>query len=189
MKSFTTILILVATLLAVPGPTNTLLWTSSALVGVRRTIPLLAAEAAGYISGVSVLSLIGRELFRENPRLQLAGILILSSYLVFLAWKLWHIKPALQASSAQPISFHHVFLTTLLNPKGAAFAFVIFPPFESVSAALRCVLVLIAVVPAIGVLWIVFGRSLQGPSRRRAAARIGSVGLLLAAVVTAASTA
>jgi threonine/homoserine/homoserine lactone efflux protein len=45
----------VASLLATPGPTNALLTTPDALVGVRRSLPLMSAEIACYGTSISLL--------------------------------------------------------------------------------------------------------------------------------------
>ncbi|MGN4075192.1 hypothetical protein ACS0X5_11490 [Burkholderia gladioli] len=54
----------VASILAMPGPTNTLLATGGATVGLRRALPLALAEALGY--GLAILA-IGLVLARRRP--------------------------------------------------------------------------------------------------------------------------
>src|SRR6478752_3236474 len=46
----------VIALLAVPGPTNTLLATAGGLGGVRRAIALIPAEVAGYLLAIGVIT-------------------------------------------------------------------------------------------------------------------------------------
>ena len=44
-------------ILGTPGPTNTLLATAGATVGFRRALPLLPAEAAGYLIAILAIGL------------------------------------------------------------------------------------------------------------------------------------
>jgi threonine/homoserine/homoserine lactone efflux protein len=116
-----------AALLATPGPTNALLATSAALVGFRRSTPLMLAEIAGYFITIGLLLVVSRPLIAAFPAFGviLRGGLVL--YLVWLALRLWQAGHA-EAKEGEVISPRRVFVTTLLNPKGLVFAFGIFPP-------------------------------------------------------------
>ena len=47
----------VLTILGTPGPTNTLLATSGGAVGVKASLPLVPAEAAGYLIAIVAIGL------------------------------------------------------------------------------------------------------------------------------------
>jgi threonine/homoserine/homoserine lactone efflux protein len=145
-------LVSVLILLIVPGPTNTLLATSGATVGFRRSTPLLFAETAGYILSIVLIEfMLGPAISGAYPT---ASILRLAAgaYLLMLAMKLWT-TPFLVARVV--ISLRQVFVTTLLNPKALVFALVIIP-FRSPHASLYLA-VFTAIVPAVGTLWIATG--------------------------------
>jgi threonine/homoserine/homoserine lactone efflux protein len=146
-----------------PGPTNALLWTSGALRGVRASLPLLAGELCGYLLGIGSWRLLGEGLLKAAPQLGTALKLLVAGYLVFLAWQLWRRGNAPDAAP-QTVGLRQVFTTTLLNPKGAVFAFGIFPHFEHWADALPYVAVFVATVPTIGSLWIGFGHFVRSSS-------------------------
>src|SRR5471032_1867976 len=109
-------------LLIMPGPTNTLLATSGATVGLQRSTPLLLGEIAGYILSILLIefvlgpSISGAHLAPSILRIA-AG-----AYLMFLSIKLW--TTTFRIARAV-ISLRQVFVTTLLNPKAWVFALVI----------------------------------------------------------------
>lgn len=167
-------------ILLTPGPTNALLWTSGALRGVRASLPLLAAELAGYLLGIGGWRLLGEGLLKAAPRLGVALKLLVAAYLVLLAWRLWRQTPA-QPQAPQAVGGRQLFLTTLLNPKGAVFAFGVFPHFDHATAALPYALVFAATVPAVGAAWIGFGHSLRGTRLGTQALRRVAAAVLCAA--------
>ncbi|MFC7692453.1 hypothetical protein ACFQY5_25655 [Paeniroseomonas aquatica] len=48
----------VLAILGTPGPTNSLLATAGATAGMRRSLPLIAAEAAGYALAILTIGLV-----------------------------------------------------------------------------------------------------------------------------------
>jgi len=65
-------------LLATPGPTNTLLATSGAKVGLRRSLPLLGAELGGYLLAILLLRALIGPLMAANPVFAAASISFIS---------------------------------------------------------------------------------------------------------------
>jgi threonine/homoserine/homoserine lactone efflux protein len=113
-------------LLATPGPTNTLLAISGATSGVRASLPLLLAEAAGYLVAIVVLRVLVGPVVAGHPLLGsiLSGGVCL--YVVWLSVELWR-KGAEPRDAEAPVTLGGVFLTTLLNPKAVVFAFTLLP--------------------------------------------------------------
>lgn len=116
----------VLALLAVPGPTNTLMAASGAQRGVVPSLPLMAGELGGYFIAITVwIELVGAAA-ASQPWVPVVAKLVAAAFLVWSAWKLW--ANAGRADLAQRgITLGRVFATTLINPKGLVFAFAIFP--------------------------------------------------------------
>ena len=135
-----------------PGPTNTLLATSGATVGFRRSIPMLAGELAGYLVAIFLIQFVLGPAMSRSPSTALALRVAAAAYLIILSVKLW-LTPLLWARAV--VSLRQVFVTTLLNPKALVFALVIIPfasPHPGIYLSLFA-----AVIPVIGTLWIGFG--------------------------------
>jgi threonine/homoserine/homoserine lactone efflux protein len=105
-------------LLAVPGPTNTLLATSGAGAGVSRSLHLLAAELGGYLTAVVVQRLVLGPLVIGIPMAGVALRAAITIYVLHLARLLWRYRVR-ELADATPVTFRAVLLTTLLNPKAA----------------------------------------------------------------------
>jgi len=115
--------------LITPGPTNTLLATAAATRGLRNCFSLMPAEIAGYLISISTLLMVVRPLAETSSVATVALRGACGCYLLYLAWTLSRSRS--ERSTPEPVGFRHVFVTTLLNPKAAVFAFLIFPPPES----------------------------------------------------------
>jgi threonine/homoserine/homoserine lactone efflux protein len=116
----------VLAILATPGPTNTLLATGAASAGFRQALPLIPAEAAGYLIAISVIGYGLGPAVAGSPLLGLALRLAVGAYLIHLALKLWRgaRRPAYGAGIVTPV---RMFLTTLLNPKAIVLALAVVP--------------------------------------------------------------
>lgn len=178
------------TLLAVPGPTNTLLAASGAAVGFRKSLRLVIGEISGYILAIIVLMQFLAPFVAGAP----AGAIVVKAFasfvLALLAVRLWRHADKEIAAASGPISVGQVFVTTMFNPKALIFAFVIFPrsnPQETV----RFFALFVVLVIAIGCAWIVLGRVIRSSAGRRAThslvARCAAVALTVFAAVIAGS--
>jgi threonine/homoserine/homoserine lactone efflux protein len=116
----------VLAILATPGPTNSLLATAGAANGWRRSLPLVPAEAAGYLTTILTVGLLLSPAVASSP--VLAGVLRASvgTYLVLLAVRLWR-RGGTVLTADLVVTPTQVFLTTLLNPKALVFALGVVP--------------------------------------------------------------
>jgi threonine/homoserine/homoserine lactone efflux protein len=177
-----------AALLLTPGPTNTLLATSAAMVGARRSCSLILMELAGYGLSIAILLSFGQTVLATFPSVTQAVRFGLSIYLFYLAGRLWSANPHLSAS---PITRSRVFVTTLLNPKGLVFSFVIFPPITSVKTATVHAVLFAAITSCVAAGWIIGGafvgamilKARMRLMARASAAALAIFGLVLMATV------
>lgn len=173
-------------LLAIPGPTNTLLATAGAGAGISRALPLLGAELCGYLIAIAVLRLVLGPIMAEVP---VAGIVLrvaVTLYVLHLAGMLWRTRPQ-GLRDAAPVRFGHVLLATLLNPKAIIFAFVLLPlPAGMLDLAPWLVLLALQIVTA-GAAWIAlgatFGRGVRSLGHPDLINRIGASALVAVAAV------
>lgn len=149
-----------ASLLATPGPTNTLLATSGASVGVRDSAPLLAADLAGYGLAICVLRIVLGPLVATVPAFGAAMGLAITIYLLYVAAVLWR-HGAVEAVGAGPVTFYRVFTTTLLNPKAIVFAFMLLPPTTDFFSLLLLAVLLAAQILTIGCCWLLVGAAIR----------------------------
>jgi threonine/homoserine/homoserine lactone efflux protein len=116
----------VLTILGTPGPTNTLLATSGAMVGWRRSLLLLVGELGGYLVAIAVIRLVLGPAFAAYPALAIALKLMVAAYLAWIAIGLW-LKGARLTERGPPVTVRSVFVTTLLNPKALIFSIGVIP--------------------------------------------------------------
>jgi threonine/homoserine/homoserine lactone efflux protein len=179
-------LLAVLTVLATPGPTNTLLASGSAIAGIRASLPLLLAELVGYLITVDLVGFLLRPLLAAEPVIGTALKIVVAVYLAYMAIRLWRRTGHAEGGPAA-VTWRGVFVATLLNPKGLIFALAIIPfghpevPFYLVAFGLS--------VLAVGFLWLVAGHLIGAAAgaRRYLVPRIASVALVGFAGLIAAS--
>lgn len=159
-------------LLATPGPTNTLLATAGAEAGLRRSLPLLAAELTGYLLGILLLRFaLGPVAAAQPAFLHLLHGLV-AIYLAWLALSLWR-RGATLSPAGRSIGFRRVFVTTLLNPKAIIFAFAILPAGGDPVALLPWLSALAGQILLVGLAWTAAGSVLRDRLRGPAGSRLG----------------
>jgi len=148
------------TLLATPGPTNTLLATSGAAVGARRSLMLLLAELSGYVLAIMALRVVIGPVIAAAPIFGSVLRLLAAGYLLTVAARLWRTGLGSHVSSSA-VTFGRVFATTLLNPKAIIFAFTLLPAEIGAVALLPWISALALMIFAVGGGWIALGASLR----------------------------
>lgn len=161
----------VLTLLGTPGPTNTLLATSGAVVGVRRSLPLLAGELTGYLLAIAIFRLVLGPVLVAEPMIGHVLKVLVAFYLALIAVRLWSVS--CMTTGTAVVRTPHVFTTTLCNPKAFIFAFGIIP--HDVQAA-PYFAAFSACVVMVGFLWVVFGH-VAGSRHSKLVPRIASIAL------------
>lgn len=175
--------------LFVPGPTNTLLATSGAACGVRRSLHLPWAELIGYTIAIWTMALLIAPIVHASPLIAKALRLACAGYLIWSAVHLWR-EGASALTSSQPVGFRRVLVVTLLNPKGMLFAFVIIPHLgqRDIEAAFPYLVGHMIITLTASIFWISLGalaggaarvRFDAGAIRRVGASALGVFGLLL----------
>lgn len=179
--------------LFVPGPTNTLLATSGAAGGFKRSLTLPVAELLGYSISIWTLALLVAPIVHASPLVSIALRIACGAYLLWSAVHLWR-EGSSALTSAEPVSFWRVLVTTLLNPKALLFALVIIPYLgeRNFSAAAPYLVSHAALTVAASLTWIGVGALVGASSRehvgaglirRVGASALGVFGLLLSSSV------
>lgn len=187
-----------AAVLFVPGPTNTLLATSGAACGFKRSLMLPLAELVGYTISIWTLALLVAPLVNGSPLISIVLRGACGAYLIWSAVDLWR-EGSNALTSSEPVSFQRVLVTTLLNPKGALFAFVIVPHLgeRNFTAAFPYLFGHAIITIAASLTWIAAGAAIGADARERVgaglirrlgASALGVFGLLLSSSVLMSGT-
>jgi threonine/homoserine/homoserine lactone efflux protein len=156
-------------ILGTPGPTNTLLATAGGTAGFRRALPLVPAEAAGYLISILTIGLALGPFIASAPAVAMGLRLAVGAYLAWLAVKLW--RQGAVDLSAVPVTPRQVFVTTLLNPKALVFALGVIP--FGTPGWWPYLLGFLGLLAGVALSWIAIGAALG-----RAASAVGQAGLV-----------
>ncbi len=164
----------IVVILVTPGPTNTLL-AAGLRRGVKRAMPLMFGEFAGYLIAISVWSYVLSH--AANVLAWLPGFMRIacSLYIAYLAVRMWRAAVQLPLVSDTGVGVRTLFVTTLLNPKAMLFAGTIFPAaaFARGPLFLQSMSIFTAALVPIALLWIAFGAALgTGRPAGRVSARV-----------------
>ncbi|MFD4839539.1 LysE family translocator [Achromobacter sp. NPDC058515] len=154
----------IAVVLAMPGPTNTLLAAAGLRQGFKRSARLTGAELAGYLVSITAWGRFLGEAAQVLPWLPGVVRVASSLYIAWLAWRMWRAATAVPSAARQLIGMRTLFVATLLNPKGILFASAIFPApaFQSLPAYLAAMGIFTLLLVPIGLMWVLFGAALGG---------------------------
>lgn len=152
----------VVVVLLTPGPTNTLLASSSIQVGIHRSLKLIPAEVLGYLLAISLWGVLIKVVSAPFPWLPALLKLCSAVFIFFLAIRLWTTAKQMIDVNQPTIRASALFLATVLNPKALLFASAVFPE-QSWHVAEQYVwymgMFLLLITP-IAFFWIVFGHIL-----------------------------
>jgi threonine/homoserine/homoserine lactone efflux protein len=177
----------VLAILGTPGPTNTLLATAGATVGLRQSLTLIAAEAAGYTISILTLGLVLGPAVATSPLLAGALRAAVGVYLLSLALRLWR-RGETALVTGTVVTPRQVFVTTLLNPKAIVFALGVVPFGAGRDVWPPYMLGFLLLLISVAVAWIAAGAMLGRVASRRGwdgavprvgAAAVGSFAVLL----------
>jgi len=169
-------------LLSTPGPSNSLLATAGASVGIRKAWSLIAAEVVAYLLTVLVLHFILGPVLAGSPK---AAWLVKLGVTVYLLWLAFKIATSRDAPDTAPLTEWDVFITTMLNPKAIIFAFIIIP-FDSPMSLGYVVAFGVSIILA-GTAWVTCGaacgRVAKLTGRSRLIPRIGATAMVVFALL------
>lgn len=160
----------VATILGVPGPTNTLLAAAGASMGFARAILLIPAETAGYLCAICALGFVLGPGIAAVPAATIGLRGAIAAYLAALAWRMWR-APGPAETAGAPIGPRTLFTATLLNPKAVVFAFGVIP-FGAADVALYLGGFLVLATAA-ALAWVAAGAALGQAAGRGGRALVG----------------
>jgi threonine/homoserine/homoserine lactone efflux protein len=180
-----------------PGPNNMMLLASGVNHGFKKTLPHIAGISIGLMVLLLAAGLGLGALLQQWPQLYLGLKVVGVSYMVWLAWKLWHAEAprlpdtnAVRSSSAASLmGFWGAAAFQWVNPKAWMIAIGAVAGFTAPGAGFGAVMALALVcalvnAPCVG-LWALAGaklsRWLAEPTRRRAFNAVMAL-LLLASI-------
>jgi len=162
-----------ALLLLTPGPTNTLLAVAGASQGFRRSLPLMGAEIAGYLTTIVPLVTFAGP-FLETPLAdrQCGQVSPRSAFVLHLAIRLWT-APVPDAAQTC-IEGRCVYVTTVTNPKALIIGLALIPA-GSFAETLPYLAVLSLTILVVASIWLLIGAAVIRAVSRRHPALVGRV--------------
>ncbi|MEX5571492.1 LysE family transporter [Pseudomonas lijiangensis] len=147
--------------LAVPGPTNSLLFQTGMNRGFNaKSLLWVGAEWLAYMIQITAWGLTLDRVARDYPWVATLSKAFAVCFLFYIAMKLWSMARSAQHTEDTPgLSPTGLFVATLTNPKGLFFASFVAPAGTFLSSAdyLAFMSTFTAVVLPVGSAWVIFG--------------------------------
>lgn len=146
--------------LAVPGPTNSLLFQTGVNRGINaRSLQWVGAEWLAYVVQITAWGLTLDWIARDFPWVATLSKAFAVCFLFYISLKLWSMAHGAGHDTAPGLSAKGLFIATLSNPKGLFFASFIAPAgtFLSSSDYLVFMFAFTCVVLPVGTAWVMFG--------------------------------
>ncbi|MCV4282906.1 LysE family translocator [Pseudomonas capsici] len=147
--------------LAVPGPTNSLLFQTGMNRGFNaKSLLWVGAEWLAYMIQITAWGLTLDRVARDYPWVATLSKAFAVCFLFYIAMKLWSMARAAQhVDDAPGLSPTGLFVATLTNPKGLFFASFVAPAGTFLNSAdyLAFMSTFTAVVLPVGSAWVIFG--------------------------------
>ncbi|MBX8517735.1 LysE family transporter [Pseudomonas cichorii] len=146
--------------LAVPGPTNSLLFQTGMNRGFNaKSLLWVGAEWLAYMIQITAWGLTLDRVARDYPWVATLSKAFAVCFLFYIAMKLWSMARSGHADDAPGLSPTGLFVATLTNPKGLFFASFVAPAGTFLGSAdyLAFMSTFTAVVLPVGSAWVIFG--------------------------------
>ena len=152
-----------------PGPVNILLAGLGANHGIRKNMPFVFGLICSATL-ISVICLLGFQVVLQNQIVYQGLIIAGSLYIMYLAIKLYRLRPSAVETNAVAHRFHDGLLVTLLNPKFYAMVTAIFAQFveSGVKNAAIVLLGFILILLIAHIAWLAVGATLKETAKNPA---------------------
>lgn len=160
-----TIFLALFAVLAVPGPTNSLLFQTGVNRGLNlRALQWVVAEWAAYVLQISAWGLTLDWIARDYPWVATLSKVFAVGFLFYIAIKLWGAARRGAGDSTPGLSPAGLFVATLSNPKGLFFASFVAPAgtFMQGDSYLAFMTAFTLVVLPVGSAWVALGALFGG---------------------------
>ena len=105
---------------ATPGPNNIMLAASGVAFGMRRTVPQMLGISVGCAAMLILCGLGLGAVFEAVPAMRWLLRIAGATYLLWLAYKLWHMTDIAKGSSGKPFTIWQSAIFQFVNPKAWA---------------------------------------------------------------------
>lgn len=147
--------------LVLPGPTNVLLALAGTSSGFCRAAHFALAAVVGYGLAVGALAFVASPLIAAVPVVGKILRLAAAAVLLHASVRLWRYPGQTADLSTRPVSWSHIFFTTLLNPKALVLAALVLSEETAAHSINPVAATLPVLVAASALAWIWLGAAMK----------------------------